>query len=126
MFRRCSYVALVVALSELTGSPVGAESFFGSQDCAIIAASRSKLTEARQWIYQNNFEDQAYVYLSQNGWYAIALGTVAKSEARAVIERGVRLGNLPSDAYCSTGSQYIQQMDWRTADLPRNSHPAVT
>jgi len=115
MFRRCCYVALAAALSGLTGSPVAAESFFGSQDCAIIAASRSTLTEARQWIYQNNFEDQAYVYLSQNGWYAIALGTVAKSEARAVIDRGVRLGNLPSDAYCSTGSEYIQQMDWRTA-----------
>lgn len=67
MFRRFFYVALAAALSGLTASPVGAESFFGSQHCAIIAASRSTLTEARQWIYQNNFEDQAYVYLSQNG-----------------------------------------------------------
>jgi len=114
MFRRFSYVALAAAFSGLTVAPVGAESFFGGQDCAIIAASRATLSEARQWIYENNFEDQAYVYLSQNGWYAIALGLVAKPESRAVIDRSVRLGNLPSDAYCSTGSQYIRQVDWRS------------
>ena len=108
MFRRFSYVLLSTALSGLTSTPAEAQVSFGKGKCAVIAASRSTLSEARQWIYESGYEDEAHVYFSQNG-------LVSKSESRSIIERSIRMGNLPSDAYCSSGGSYIRKVEWRHA-----------
>ncbi|AYE86125.1 hypothetical protein B5M07_08360 [Sulfitobacter sp. D7] len=123
MSRRFSYVLLSTALSGLTSTPAEAQVSFGKGKCAVIAASRSTLSEARQWIYESGYEDEAHVYFSQNGWYAITLGLVSKSESRSIIERSIRMGNLPSDAYCSSGGNYIRKVEWRHAAAQPTSSP---
>lgn len=123
MLRRFSYVLLSTALSGLNFTPAEAQVSFGEGKCAVIAASRSTLSEARQWIYESGYEDEAHVYYSENGWYAITLGLVSISESRSIIDRSIRTGKLPSDAYCSTGAKYIRKVEWRYASSQPASSP---
>jgi S1-C subfamily serine protease len=109
------YLIVFASLISVSAVPAWSQINFGNQECAIVAASRASLPEARQWIIQNDFEEVAVVFRSSNGWFAITVGVVPKSRARGIIENGVRVGALPPDAYCSTGTKYVAQVNWKRA-----------
>lgn len=113
--------SLVFIASTLLLSPaVSAQGYFPDDQCAIVVASRQTIDDARAWIFANRWEDEANVYASRNGWYAISVAVVDTSVASAVLERGKSTGVLPSDAYCSTGESYLRQVEWG-ADQARSS-----
>lgn len=99
----------------LSAMEAQSQSLFGDGRCAIVAASRSSLPEARDWITRSGFESQARVYRSKNGWFAITVDVVPEVVAPKVIQDRVRAGQIPSDTYCSDGSQYVRKVDWRQA-----------
>lgn len=113
--RRTSGLALMVA-TLLIPSAASAQGYFASGQCTIVVASRQTIEDARAWIFANRWEDEATVYASRNGWYAISVGLVDAKDAPAVLERGKSTGVLPSDAYCSTGESYLRQVDWSAGE----------
>ena len=117
--RLISGVALIAA-TLLMPPAVSAQGYFPNGQCAIVVASRQSIDDARAWIFANRWEDEANVYASRNGWYAISVALVDTSVASAVLERGKSTGVLPSDAYCSTGESYLRQVDW-VANQTRSS-----
>lgn len=119
--RRISLIALI-ATTLMMPPAVSAQGYFLNGQCAIVVASRQTIDDARAWIIANRWEDEARVYASRNGWYAVSVAVVDTSVAPAVLERGKSNGVLPSDAYCSTGKSYLREVEW-TADQERYSRP---
>lgn len=101
-------------------SPAWGQDYFGSGNCAIVAAARPTTAEAKQWIYENNFQEVAQVFLSSNNWYAITIKVVSKSSSRGIIDKAIRVGIIPSDSYCSSGSNFIKKIEW---NAPASSPP---
>lgn len=82
-----------------------------SGHCYIIAASRRSLEEAQAFARQANFGNRAaQIYLSSNGWYAITAGTVSSATAAGTVGRMVSYGQLPPDAYCALGDQFVAEL----------------
>lgn len=96
-------------------SPGFAQTWFGTDRCAVVAASRPSLSEAQSWIATNGFETLARVFRSTNGWFAITAGVIPEQSAKRIIQARVEAGYLPPDAYCSDGSAYLAEENWREA-----------
>ncbi|MBO9427975.1 serine protease [Sulfitobacter sp. R18_1] len=114
MFIRPASVALPVFLA-VSSVPAWSEPLFGSQNCAVVVAARPTLPEARAWISENGYHERARVFLSSNNWFAITVGVVAKSASEGIISNGVRRATMPSDTYCTSGSSFLKEINWRTA-----------
>ena len=77
--------------------------------CHLIAASRKTLDEVNAFAAEHaEFLPSMSVYRSENGWYGISLGQVSLAAAPALLEGGQ---NIPADAYCSDGANYVAVMD---------------
>ncbi|WP_071469313.1 S1 family peptidase [Roseinatronobacter thiooxidans] len=94
-------------------SAASAQGFFPDGACTIVVASRQSLPEARALIITNQWSDDARVFESRNGWFAITTTVVDVSSAPAVLASGKQAGIFPEDAYCSTGQMYLRQIEWR-------------
>ncbi len=78
--------------------------------CAFTVASRQTLPEVRTFVNEVMHPSHlpyVRVALSQNGWYAISVGDVPINDFSAIKNRLVRLGEVPSDSFCSSGSKYV-------------------
>lgn len=117
--RRISRLTLIAATLLMTPE-ASAQGYFTNGQCAIVVASRQTIDDARAWIFANRWEDEANVYASRNGWYAITVAVVDKGVAPEALEQGKSTGLLPRDAYCSTGESYVRKVEWR-ADEERSS-----
>ncbi|MGH1415259.1 MAG: SH3 domain-containing protein [Pelagimonas sp.] len=85
-----------------------------SSQCYIVTASRPSIAEAvafaKQW-----FSNRSGVRLFQstNGYYAITIRTVAKSESDWQINRLKSQNAVPSDSFCSSGRRYVAEVLWQ-------------
>src|SRR6056297_1190101 len=95
-----------------------ASEFFKNGSCAIIVAARQSVSETREWIIANDWEGSARVYLSENGWYAIAIGQVRTEAAEQRLAAGKESGLYPNDSYCSSGRLFVREVAWARADSP--------
>lgn len=105
-FAFCSSLALFAV-------PADAANFFPNGQCALVVASRPSVAEARSYILENGWANQASLFLSDNGWYAIAVDLVGTDKAAAVLNSRKTAGYYPPDAYCSTGQKYIREVNWQ-------------
>ncbi|MGM0740160.1 MAG: S1 family peptidase [Pseudomonadota bacterium] len=119
MYWRISFLAFLLFLSTFSAVRSGASEFFPSGSCAVVVASRESLSEARQWIVANDWENSARVFLSDNGWYAISVAEVRLDAAEKRLSAGKEAGAYPVDAYCSTGQRYVREIAWARAETPR-------
>lgn len=99
-----------------------AQGFFPIGQCAIIVASRQSVAEVRAWIVANSWEKEAAVFSSANGWFPISIGVIDASLAPNVLQRGKSTGRLPADAYCSTGKNFLREVEWWSAQAPSLSY----
>lgn len=109
--RRISRLTLIAATLLMTPE-ASAQGYFPNGQCAIVVASRQTIDDARAWIFANRWEDDAKVYASTNGWYPISVALIDASDADAVLARAKGTGAIPSDAYCTTGKNFLRQVDW--------------
>lgn len=123
MIRTFGSIIVSSIVAGLPASSAHADTFFGPNNCAIVAASRATLSEARDWIQTHNFENSARVFHSDNGWFAITVEVVNEQTSVPTIRSYVAQGSIPADSYCSTGAQYRREVDWRIANTP--SAPSV-
>lgn len=103
---------------------VSAQGYFPHGQCAIVVASRQTIDDARAWIFANRWEDEATIYASRNGWFAITVAIVGTDVAPTVLERGKSTGVLPRDAYCSAGESYLRKVEWRTDQVRSSQSPS--
>lgn len=115
---------LLLLASYLMSSAVSAQTFFPDGTCAVVVASRASLEEARAFITANRLGDDASVFESRNGWFAITTSIVEASSSQEIIESGKRAGIYPEDAYCSSGQMYLRQVEWREAKQQPALHPS--
>lgn len=75
--------------------------------CYVVTASRQTIAEAQafaeQWF---GGRSGVRIFRSDNGWYAISAGVVAKSEADWRLSQLKTQGTIPGDSYCSTGRRF--------------------
>ena len=90
----------------------------------IIAASRSTSAEATS--YANELSEifrnyglglEVTVFLSQNNWYAISIGSVAPSECSGIASQLVGAGLVPSDTFCSNPNRFVAAFNVSGATL---------
>ncbi len=55
--------------------------------------------------------------MSQNGWYAISIGSLWPNEEQPVMQKLKAIGKIPQDSLCSSGARYVQAYDWRTGQV---------
>lgn len=72
------------------------------------------------------------IYLSDNGWYAIAIGVFGPRECDNRLTRLLRRDAVPSDSYCSGGERYLAEFTragsrlvLAAGALPKTVEPAV-
>ncbi|MFZ3585041.1 S1 family peptidase [Loktanella sp. DJP18] len=94
----------ILALSVPTASLAN---FVRPGDCAIIVASRQTLDDAFAYI-RDNATDAEAIYASENGWYAISVGTTADAGSTDFLTSLVGRRAIPPDSYCSTGEAYVR------------------
>jgi hypothetical protein len=51
--------------------------------------------------------DDVAVFLSMNGWFAITIGPMSPDACKRVVGDVARAGHLPTDAFCSSGKNFI-------------------
>lgn len=105
----------------LYSNSIQAEVSFSTGSCAIVVASRQSVSEARDWVLENRWQKHARIFLSQNGWYSIAVDVVSSERSSEVLNEGKASGLFPQDAYCSTGRAYLREIAWRDT----NENPMV-
>ena len=90
----------------------------------IIAASRSTSAEATS--YANELSEimrnyglglEVTVFLSQNSWYAISIGSVAPNDCSGIVSQLVAAGLVPSDTFCSNPNRYVAAFNVNGATL---------
>ncbi|WP_288938822.1 serine protease [uncultured Roseovarius sp.] len=121
---RTSNIAFLFFLAGIFPFRSNASEFFKSDSCAIIVASRASLSEARQWIIANGWEDAAQVYLGENGWYAIAVAEIPTDAAQGRLSSGKASGLYPSDSYCSSGRHFVREVAWAIAESTATDSPS--
>ncbi|WP_147096239.1 tetratricopeptide repeat protein [Paracoccus aurantiacus] len=81
--------------------------------CHLIAASRRTLDEINAFAAEySDFLPTMSAYKSDNGWYAVSFGLISTSIAQELLEAA---DNLPADAYCSDGANYIDLAEFTGA-----------
>jgi hypothetical protein len=79
--------------------------------CALIVASRKTMQEVFDYIDENITSTRYLnIYESNNGWYAISIGFLKKSQKNYVLEKWKSVGKIPSDSLCSTGRRYLYEV----------------
>lgn len=77
----------------------------------VQVASRPNPEEARA--VASEFRDrwqESQVFLSQNGWYAIVIGSLPAQEGSATIDAWKADGIVPDDTVMMTGQSYVQRL----------------
>lgn len=114
------------ALLGMTGaSAADAQSFFPSGSCAVVVAARPSVQEARNYIWENGWQDVARIFESTNGWFAITAGVIPNDGSTDEIARLKNRGTVPGDAYCTSGWSYVREVAWR-ADNSSPDSPIST
>lgn len=105
-FSRVGLLTGLIAFPGLAHSEVS----FPRDTCAVVVASRPSIAETRSWIDENWRGPEPAIYLSQNGWYAIAATTVPIARSASHLNTAKAEGRYPGDAYCSTGEAYLRRV----------------
>ncbi len=58
------------------------------------------------------------MFLSDNGYYGITVGTVNRSEADWRLAQLKSQNRIPGDSYCSGGHRYVQEIAWQSGGSP--------
>lgn len=89
--------------------------------CSFTVASRRTLPEVRSYI-SNKLHSSHRRYLrvvrTDNGWYAITVGDVSRSEFDTIKRKLVSRGEVPSDSFCLNGEKYakvVRESEYRSA-----------
>lgn len=92
-----------------------AKDFLVQGKCELIVASRKSISESQDYISENLTPTPQYtrIFLSQNGWYAISIGSLWPHEEK-YIQEWKKEGKIPQDSLCSSGAKYVQAYDWDT------------
>lgn len=89
-----------------------AEGFVPAGECVIVAASRRTLSEVDDFISGlGKRVANVRVFQAENDWYAITVGTARSGEGKAVIRELIADGIVPNDAFCSTGINYVREVN---------------
>ena len=109
---RIAYLRTPVAPAPTTGPRLVSGNYdLGSNRCYVVTASRPTQAEAlafaNQWFPGRG---DVQIFRSDNGWFAISAGIVAKSEADWRLNQLKSAGTIPSDSYCSTGSRFRAEL----------------
>jgi hypothetical protein len=76
----------------------------------VVIASRSTVSEATSLAaeYKQKFSNTT-VFLSENGWYAITVGTIEYPGQANLKDKWIAAGTIPSDSYLASGSKFRQE-----------------
>lgn len=99
------WFALIVDVAIAHASPI--EKF----QCALIVSSKPSLREAV--LVAQDLPRTSEIFLASNGWYAISKKRINRGTSKNLLATLIRTGDVPSDAYCSTGRQYTASFDQR-------------
>lgn len=79
--------------------------------CALIVASRKTKKDVKAYI-DDNITNTRYlnIYKSNNDWYAISIGFLKRSQHKSIINQWKKIGKIPSDSLCSSGSRYLYEV----------------
>lgn len=87
------------------------EAAIPTNKCAIIVASRKTKKEVTNYIDENiNNTKYLNVYKSNNGWYAISIGFIKKSQSKKILDDFKKKNIIPFDSLCSEGARYISEL----------------
>ena len=97
---------LIVGLASMTSFAAKAGPF-ARDHCGVVVASRPTMTEARAWISQN-YRPQSVLtaHRAGNGWIALVDGEIPSEGAKSRLNLMKRRGDIPQDAFCSTGENF--------------------
>lgn len=115
MYRTIATAASVL-LALCTADAGQAQSLVPRGQCAVVVASRPDIGAARQYIFEQGRQGSARTFESSNGWYAIVTDMIPNDGSSDAIGRMKASGSVPEDAFCSTGSMYVREVDWRVGD----------
>lgn len=113
---RFIFTAVFLVLAIYSATATAAHNIVPSGQCAVIVASRPSIQAARQYITNNGWQNVARVFESSNGWFAIASRMIQNRGSTATLSRMKSSGVIPNDAYCSTGTPYVREVNWRSND----------
>ncbi|WP_136439463.1 SH3 domain-containing protein [Pacificoceanicola onchidii] len=83
----------------------------GSNQCYIVTASRTSVSEAQRFIAQwFPRHTGTRIFHASNGYYGVVYETTSKSRADARLAQLKSQGTIPSDSYCSVGSRYVAEI----------------
>ncbi len=98
----------LVALGLALARPAQSGNLVPDADCAVIVASRANLQEVQEFVDQTLTGQDFEVYLSSNGWYAISIGLIERSDAAKFLASQKKSGGIPQDSFCSTGNKFLR------------------
>jgi len=90
-------------------------------------------TRDRARFFARSFPD-THAFLTESGWYAVAIGPMDKAEAKRQLARLKAAGMIPQDSFLSDGKTYLTQL-WplvaavnipTTTRPPKPNQPAAT
>ncbi|WP_130402675.1 hypothetical protein [Thalassococcus sp. S3] len=118
---------LAALLSCLWASDADAKEFLVDGKCELIVASRKSIAEAQDYIQANmNPNENTRIFLSQNGWYAVSIGSLWPEERDAVMENWKSTGRIPEKSFCSSGKRFLEAYAWDTGAAWQNPRYADT
>lgn len=79
--------------------------------CVLIVASRKNMRDVKDYI-DENITNTRYlnIYRSSNGWYAVSIGFLDKTQKKSTLKSWKRVGKIPHDSLCSNGSRYLYEV----------------
>ena len=84
--------------------------FVPDNECALIVASRQTIGEVNEYIATLDDTRHLAVYKSQNGWYAISIGTLEPHQIQPVMSKWKSQGKIPYDSFCSKGTRFTDKL----------------
>lgn len=107
---------LLISVSLVFPSVSNAQSLVKPGTCELIVKSKPTLSSARE--YAGNISDKRFVkiFKSSNDWYAISVGSLKPHEVDPIVQKWKASGKIPNDSFCSKGSKYVAEYNWRTGN----------
>lgn len=107
-----------------------AQSVVPKGHCSFTVASRNSLSQVRSYIndrLHSSHRPHLRVVRASNGWYAITVGDVPKTDFNSIKNRLVSRGEVPADSFCMKRESYARVVPASEYKLPsstsRSSNP---
>ncbi|WP_138924447.1 hypothetical protein [Sulfitobacter sp. BSw21498] len=119
-------IALAMFFLGVSLNSVNAQSLIKPGTCELIISSKKTYDLARQYVRSTPNNKNAKIFKTQNGWYAVSIGSLKPHQEDKIITEWKKNRRIPQDSFCSTGEKFVTEYNWKTGKTVPAKHTSVS